>query len=148
RDDHLLAVRGGVRRIQRERAPPHVRMKPAVQRMVPVFPEQRQAKFDDRVQVVRLRLAHRDAAHQDRPPPKRSWFGRRRGSGVARPYGPPSEREIFFLATNASRTSSHAATDVAGSSSGARPTWCTSSINPGTTSKPLSARSARASSVT
>src|SRR4029078_12974144 len=120
RDDHLLAVRGGVRRIQRERAPPHVRMKPAVQRMVPVFPEQRQAKFDDRVQVVRLRFAHRDAAHQDRPPPKRSWFGRRRGSGVARPYCPPSEREIFLRATSASSTTPPAGTQRAAAYSARR----------------------------
>src|SRR4029079_14274864 len=95
-------------------------IKPSVVWMGLVFPERRHAKFDDRIEVVRLRLAHRDAAHYERPPPKRSWFGRRLGSGVARPYCPPSEREIFLRATSVSSTSSHAATDVAGSSSGAR----------------------------
>src|SRR4029079_4109026 len=147
-DEHRLAGRREVRTIQVVRATARVRMKPAVERMVPIFPEQRQAKLDDRIEAVRLRLAHGDAAHYERPPPKRSWFGRRLGSGVARPYWPPSEREIFLRATSASSTSSPAPTDVAGWSSGASPTWCTSSINPGTTSKPLSARSARASSVT
>src|SRR5690349_13195747 len=85
-----------------------------IERVVGVLSEQGQPELDDRVEVGERGRPHRELAFHAMPPgPNRSWFGRRRGSGVARPYCPPSLREIFFRATNASSTSSQAATDVA-----------------------------------
>src|SRR4029079_11607276 len=123
-----------LRAIELVRAQAHVRAQARVERMVRVIAEPCQPQLDDRVEIVERGRPHHELARHAIPPPKRSWFGRRLGSGVARPYCPPSEREIFLRATSASSTTSHAATDVAWASSGARPTWGPSSLNPSTTS--------------
>src|SRR5689334_11649525 len=95
------------------------------------------ARFENRPGAVDSRFPIPDSLslHADIPPPKRSWFGRRRCSCTARPYRPASVREIFFLATKASSTSSHAAAVIAKSFLDANPTSRTISRSVGTDAK-------------
>src|SRR5215831_3565492 len=110
----------------------------------------RRAWVEGRLAAIDSRFPIPDSLsfHADIPPPKRSWFGRRRCSCTARPYRPASVREIFFRATSASSTSSQAAAVIATSFFDARPTSRTISRSVGTDAKPFTNISAEASSVT
>ena len=97
------------------RALVRVGAQPPVERMVPVLAEQRQPQLDDGVAGRRAR-ARRTASEAiaSRTCRRRTDPDSDAGAapGSARPYCPPSEREIFLRATSASSTSSHAATDM------------------------------------